>query len=108
MPYIKQSEREHVDKGGEINTAGQLNYVYYKAMLKFWNVRESYQTIHDIYKAVTEKDYGYFGFFSTPQFTVGDNDTAMELAFKEFYRRIVIPYETKKMHLNGDILINGV
>jgi len=78
MPYIKQSERDFLlDSIPE--TAGQLNYMISR-LIKDYVIRQglAYQTINDI---------------------VG----ALEGAKVEFQRRVVAPYEDKKILENGDI-----
>ena len=78
MPYITQSERNAVDVGSPMN-AGQLNYSITMLIKNYVNINElKYQTINDI---------------------IG----ALEGAKAEFQRRVVAPYEDKKILENGDI-----
>jgi hypothetical protein len=77
MPYIKAQDRNELDKRS-CQTAGELNYSFTCHIKKYIHTKgESYQTFNDI---------------------VG----ALEGAKLEFYRRIVGPYENKKIKENGD------
>jgi hypothetical protein len=87
MPYIKQEDRKAIDKNLkeffnaiEIDTAGELNYVITRVVLRF--IRRNgvfrYQDINDAIGAL-----------------VG--------ATLELYRRLVGPYENKKAKENGDV-----
>lgn len=84
MPYIKQTRRIELgtlrDGVFEIpQTAGELNYLFTQMALAYistWHT--DYQKINDVLGA-------------------------LEGAKLEFYRRIVVPYEQKKIEENGDI-----
>jgi len=81
MPYIKQHDREQFLALNElvILTPGELNYtitMLLKNYLAYHN--HSYQTINDIMGA-------------------------LEGAKAEFYRRVAVPYEDKKIKENGDV-----
>ena len=81
MPYIKQDRRSDFRRavGLPIKTSGELNYQFTAQILNYLEGRElSYQLINDI---------------------VG----ALEGAKLEFYRRVVAPYEDKKIQENGDV-----
>lgn len=77
MPYIKQEERPFAFDEG--TTPGELNYSFSCMAQAYINRKGlSYQTINDI---------------------VG----ALEGAKLEFYRRVAVPYEDKKIVENGDV-----
>ncbi len=85
MPYITQEKRDEFDATGKAGrnpvteTAGELNYEITLKLLKYLKVKGlSYATINDI---------------------VG----ALEGAKMEFYRRVAVPYENKKIAENGDV-----
>lgn len=79
MPYITNKERQGLADGCHGANAGQLNYLITILIHKYLNGHElNYQTINDI---------------------VG----ALEGAKVEFQRRIVAPYEDRKIKDNGDI-----
>lgn len=82
MPYIKESDRERLQHGydiDEIITAGELNYVITIILKKYINRKgECYQTYNDI---------------------VG----ALENCKQECYRRMIAPYEDIKIKENGDV-----
>ena len=79
MPYISQEERRDLFAGGDILTAGQLNYQITVLVVEYLRTNKlNYQTINDI---------------------VG----ALEGAKAEFQRRVVNPYEKDKIETNGDV-----
>lgn len=78
MPYIKQETRDALQKSGNIQTAGELNYVISKVCNLYFKERGDYQSINDV---------------------VG----ALEGAKLEFYRKLAAPYEDIKCHENGDV-----
>ena len=79
MPYIPQSEKNKVDKDNLITTAGQFNYALNQLVSIYIEQNGfNYQTSNDI---------------------IG----AMECAKLELYRRLVAPYEDKKILQNGDV-----
>lgn len=79
MPYVTKEEREELEFDGYAATAGELNYLFTKTINKFIDTHGlSYQKINDI---------------------IG----ALEGAKMEFYRRVVVPYEDRKIKENGDV-----
>jgi hypothetical protein len=79
MPYIPKSEQNRVDQDNLITTAGQFNYALNQLISIYIDQNDfSYQTSNDI---------------------IG----AMECAKLELYRRLVAPYEDKKILQNGDV-----
>lgn len=80
MPYIKNNIRVSLREAPEmIENAGELNYSFTMVILNYTdNKKLSYATINDIMGA-------------------------LEGAKLEFYRRVVVPYEEKKMKENGDV-----
>jgi len=87
MPYITEPKRlqfKPIVKSFEQNvnksaTAGDLNYLVTKLILRYLEVHElSYATINDI-------------------------RGSLENAASEFYRRIAAPYEDVKIKQNGDV-----
>ena len=89
MPYIKQEDRDKLegtfdDREWFANSAGDLNYQFTQLINKYIETEGlRYQQINDI---------------------VG----ALEGAKAEFYRRVVVPYEDKKIEENGDVYTCGV
>ena len=79
MPYIPQSEKNKVDQDNLITNAGQFNYALNQVISIYIEQNNfNYQTANDI---------------------IG----AMECAKMEIYRRLVAPYEDKKILQNGDV-----
>ena len=80
MPYIKQETRRLLDSAADpAATAGELNYMFTKLAINYLYVNgKSYQTINDVLGA-------------------------LEGAKQEFYRRVVVPHENKKILENGDV-----
>jgi hypothetical protein len=78
MPYIKQEDRMPVKNYGP-KTSGELNYAITVLIKEYFKTKEmNYQAANDI---------------------IG----ALEGAKLEFYRRVVAPYENKKILENGDV-----
>ena len=82
MPYIKQSDRDVLNNYVDLpasTTPGELAYLFHRLIARYLiQTGVTYQNL-----ATT---YGIIG-------TVKD----------EFYRRVVAPYEDKKIEENGDV-----
>ena len=84
MPYIEEKQREelaHVVESmrEEIRNSGELNYLITKLIHSYLELHGlSYSTLNDI-------------------------GGALNYADKEFYRRVVMPYENHKIKENGDV-----
>ena len=79
MPYIPPSEKRNVDQDNLITNAGQFNYALNQLVSIYIEQNNfNYQTANDI---------------------IG----AMECAKMELYRRLIGPYEDKKILQNGDV-----
>lgn len=78
MPYIKDEDKRDL-LGRVARKPGELNFLVTELVADYWVFsNQNYQAINDI---------------------VG----ALEGAKLEFYRRIAVPYEDKKMIDNGDV-----
>lgn len=78
MPYIKFEDQQNVTRHGP-HTPGELNYVFTRLIQEYLKLNGlSYTKINDILGA-------------------------LEGAKLEFYRRVVAPYEEKKIAENGDV-----
>ena len=78
MPYIKQEDREELNTRAP-QTAGELNYKITLLIKEYLEANGmNYQNCNDV---------------------IG----ALEGAKLEFYRRVVSPYEDKKIEENGDV-----
>lgn len=77
MPYIKMEERMPQFDAVAINS-GQLNYQITRILQRYLEQEFSYARINDVLGA-------------------------LEGAKLEFYRRVVVPYENKKIEQNGDV-----
>lgn len=79
MPYIHPHAKERLQLGEPTLGAGELNYLLTELCLEYMEDHdEGYATLNDI---------------------VG----ALELCKMEFNRRVVTPYEDKKIEDNGDV-----
>ena len=80
MPYINPDRRAYLDNGGEPLTAGELNYLVSRAVIRYveHRGRVSYQDYNDMLGA-------------------------LEGAKLELYRRVVAPFEDQALTRNGDI-----
>ena len=77
MPYIVKERREAVQTLGP-TTPGELNYALTGVINQYLDGRLAYQLINDVLGA-------------------------LEGAKLEFYRRVAVPYEDKKIEENGDV-----
>lgn len=79
MPYLTPAAKTAlVDSGLHPANAGELNYTLTLIIKDYWEQDKRYQNANDI---------------------VG----ALECAKQEFIRRILNPYEDKKIRTNGDV-----
>jgi hypothetical protein len=84
MPYIKQKDREKFDYPLNtlnqigIDSPGELNYLITKLLCLYMIKGKNYQHINDVLGA-------------------------LEGAKLEFYRRVAVDYEEKKIKENGDV-----
>lgn len=80
MPYVPSNIRDYLDMDGAPRNSGELNYQITQLLIYYWHISEpkSYQRINDILGA-------------------------LEGAKLEFYRRVAVPYEDKKIIENGDV-----
>ena len=83
MPYIDPERRKYfVNDIQIIQSPGELNYILTLIIDEYMRKHDlSYQTINDI---------------------VG----ALDSCKLEFYRRVAVPYEEKKLKENGDVYCN--
>lgn len=100
MPYIKQEARKRLADGEAPQAPGEINYLFYQSMLKAWKVKPSYDTVHDILHCKREALQIVSLIASACPKCL---ETGFTLAFMEFYRRKVVPYEERKIVENGDI-----
>jgi hypothetical protein len=81
MPYIKQEDRKRIDIHGRFpSNEGELNYLITRLVKQYWDEDPRYRTIADI-------------------------TGVLENVKQEFYRRIAVPYEDKKIEENGDVYV---
>lgn len=84
MPYLTDQDRKMLDKGMTAVNPGDLNYIITKACLAYLKAPHYKGGRYD-YRRINE--------------VMG----ALECAKQEFYRRIAVPYEDKKIKENGDV-----
>lgn len=84
MPYLDEESKELICKGMIPQTEGELNFAI--------------TNVVRLYIAKQREERGRVG-YSTINEVLG----ALDGASKEFYRRIAIPYENKKIRENGDV-----
>ena len=82
MPYIRNEDKSKFDKSllelPDIKTDGELNYLLTQLAIKYCDSHDlCYQTFADVMSAFSGAD-------------------------KEFYRRVIAPYEQQKISQNGD------
>lgn len=90
MPYITPIAREAIDtyKLPRITTAGELNYVISSLIKNYLATQVSFYEPY-----LKHNTYQHYN----------DVIGALEGAKLEFYRRVVVPYEDKKIEQNGDV-----
>lgn len=81
MPYIPQAARDDLDQGGVPTSKGELNYVITKLLVEYFH----------------REGAGYSA--------INDCLGACEGAKLEFYRRVAVPYEDRKIEENGDVYV---
>lgn len=88
MPYILDTRRDALyndsleDFDDSIKDAGELNYIITNVLITYMRTHgKSYKIFNDISGAMTE-------------------------SLAEFRRRIIVPYEDKKIEQNGDIYLD--
>lgn len=88
MPYVKQERRDTMVDNRRVpahlspQTVGELNYYITTTCIAWVQANGiSYKTVNDV---------------------IG----ALECAKLEFYRRLAVPYEDKKIEQNGDVYPN--
>jgi hypothetical protein len=78
MPYISRTRRDEIDKGGIIETPGELNYFITDTLLDYLGDIPNYRDFNE---------------------AIG----VLECCKLELYRRMIAPYENGKKELNGDV-----
>ncbi len=80
MPYIKQELRKflNIDDDRPIESTGELNYFITNVIMNFLPANYNYNDLNAVMGV-------------------------LESVKQEFYRRVVVPYEEKKMEENGDV-----
>lgn len=80
MPYITKTRRKVIDEGGDPLNAGELNYAFTSLIVRYIKATGelNYQKINDVLGALSG-------------------------AAREFYRRVAMPYENRKISDNGDV-----
>jgi len=80
MPYIKEQDRKDLtDLVRRPSSPGELNFIITKAI-------NDYLQFKDLNYSILNEVIG-----------------SLECAKQEFYRRVLIPYENKKIAENGDV-----
>jgi hypothetical protein len=86
MPYIKQTDRDELERDGALSTrpqdAGELNYCFTKLIVDY----------------LDDSDTGFVSYEKYNEI-IG----ALECCKLELYRRLVAQYEDIKMKENGDV-----
>lgn len=81
MPYIGKERRKAIEQGEPPQTIGELNYVITQEVLFYLKQKGiSYNSINEI---------------------IG----VLDCCKMEFYRRVGVPYEDKKIKDNGDVFV---
>jgi hypothetical protein len=78
MPYISEKAKKEIKAGREPRSVGELNYCITNLIIEYCHSVPNYSDFNDV---------------------IG----ALELSKAEFIRRMVTPYEEKKILENGDV-----
>ena len=89
MPYVTQAVRDHIARGGPATTKGDLTYQITLAVLDYLKWRAEYNPA--AVRAGPSFDH------------YADAIAALECAKLELYRRLLAPYEDRKIQENGDV-----
>ena len=84
MPYISQDARERIDRGGQPETAGELNYAITRVVDDYLIAKGGIRYAH-----------------------LNEVVGALECAKLELYRRLAVPYEDEKIRESGDVYRSG-
>lgn len=84
MPYLTKQAKKWMGFDCHPMTAGELNYTITKLCLRYLK-HKTYKGGHYDYERINA--------------VMG----ALESAKQEFYRRVAVPYEEKKIEENGDV-----
>jgi hypothetical protein len=80
MPYIDPARRQELALMAGVDTPGEMNFLISCLIWEYYSSNKNYQAINDV---------------------IG----ALEGAKLEFTRRVMYPYEDKKIIENGDVYI---
>jgi hypothetical protein len=78
VPYIPDERRIQIGSGDSFDTAGELNYLLTMAVLEYLGDSPNYERFNA---------------------AIG----ALESCKQEVYRRLIAPYEDRKIKENGDV-----
>ncbi len=79
MPYLKFEDKDRLLDHMFPQSAGELNFLLTTMARRYWSKSaKNYEALNSV-----------MGAFASAQ--------------QEFYRRVVVPYENKKIHSNGDV-----
>lgn len=82
MPYIDSYRRWALECSNKPESAGELNFVITKHLVDYLGEDPSYYQFNEV---------------------IG----VLECAKQEIYRRMIVPYEDKKMEENGDVYVTA-
>lgn len=109
MPYLTEDRKEYL-KGAwtEGVKGGDINYLFTLLLIKKWQAKPCYQTIHDLKLTIMQMaaDDEFWDLRATlleHGVALIEINAAAELAYLEFYRRVASEYEDFKASSNGDV-----
>lgn len=111
MPYIKESREYFNENPKEAKTPGDLTYVLYREMLRYWQAAPSFKTYFELRrgqidarlypKTLQDLCIG----LSKAGVLIPDIITAYNCALDEIKRRYVNDYEDVKLKENGEVVL---
>lgn len=101
MPYITKEFREEVKREKFIRQPGDAVFLIYEVLVKEWKHEPRFTTAFNLLhkrQVMLNKLWQEYENFSPANW-----ETAFDLAYMEFYRQYVGPYEDKKKQEYGDV-----
>lgn len=104
MPYLDEEAKERLEgdtKLPRIETPGELTYLLYKEVMRYWMQKKHIQVSSPAlysqtwWKETDEDDHSFQ--------KISNILGALETCKQEFYRREAAPYEDDKLAVNGDV-----
>ena len=98
MPYIPQNERDNIDAAFE----REMSDTWYSEARCRWDLVAATMSPGQLNYLITRFIKAYYDYSPNYQ-RANDVLGVLDAAAREYYRRVVVPYEEKKCSVNGDV-----